>query len=103
MSQWQPLYLRADHEAAMMDALDAAGLVDDEQVIGGDPFKIRVHVFGTLWEPTTDSEAEPVALDGYHANVSVHPDHADHYATALAPVLLDPPPETPHVKYAGCA
>lgn len=115
MSPWGPLYLRAADEAAMIEALDAAGLVgtdeNEQQVIGGDPFKIRVTMLPTLHEPTgetlTDGEGfeypEMAPVPGYHVNVLVHPDHEAAYRTALADVLLDPPPDTPHVKYAGCA
>lgn len=111
MTPWQPIYLRAPDEAAMMEALDAAGLVDDDQqTIGGDPFKIRVTMLPTLHEPTgetlVDGEGfeypEMAPVPGYHVNVLVHPDHEAAYRAALADVLIDPPPETPHVKYAGC-
>lgn len=116
MTQWQPIYLRAADEAAMMEALDAAGLVDSDpetgdQIIGGDPFKIRLTVLPALQEPTgealSDGEGfeypEMTPVPGYHVNVLVHPDHEAAYRAALADVLLDPEPETPQVKYAGCA
>lgn len=116
MSQWQPIYLRAADEAAMMNALDAAGLIGSDpetgnQTIGGDPLHIRVTVLGVFHEPTgetlTDGEGleypEMAPVPGYHANVLVHPDHEAAYRAALADVLLDPPPDTPRVKYAGCA
>tara|TARA_R100000656_G_scaffold15133_4_gene14843 strand:- start:13 stop:354 length:342 start_codon:yes stop_codon:yes gene_type:complete len=112
----KPYYLRAADEAAMMEALEAAGLVGadpqtGDQIIGGDPFRIRVKLLGTLQEPTgetlTDGEGneypEMAPVPGYHVNVLVHPDHDAAYRAALADVLIDPPPETPHVKYAGCA
>jgi hypothetical protein len=112
----KPYYLRAPDEMAMIEALDAAGLVGEDpetgnQTIGGDPFVIRVTVLPTLHEPTgetlTDGEGfeypEMAPLPGYHVNVLVHPDHDAAYRAALADVLIDPPPETPHVKYAGCA
>ncbi|MAD69947.1 MAG: hypothetical protein CL538_05425 [Alcanivorax sp.] len=116
MSPWQPIYLRAADEAAMIEALDAAGLIGadpetSDQIIGGDPFVIRVTVLPTLHEPTgetlTDGEGneypEMAPVPGYHVNVLVHPDHEAAYRAALADVLIDPEPETPHVKYAGCA
>ena len=112
----KPYYLRAADEAAMMEALEAAGLVGADpqtaaQIIGGDPLRIRVKLLGTLQEPTgetlTDGEGneypEMAPVPGYHVNVLVHPDHDAAYRAALADVLIDPPPETPHVKYAGCA
>lgn len=112
----KPYYLRAADEAAMMEALEAAGLVGadpqtGDQIIGGDPFRIRVKLLGTLQEPTgetlTDGEGneypEMAPVPGYHVNVLVHPDHEAAYRAALSDVLLDPKPETPHVKYAGCA
>lgn len=114
--KWKPLYLRAADEAAVMEALDAAGLVGSDpetgaQTIGGDPFVIRVTVLPMLHEPTgetlTDAEGfeypEMTPVPGYHVNVLVHPDHEASYRTALADVLLDPEPVTPQVKYAGCA
>ena len=116
MSPWEPLYLRAADEAAMIDALDAAGLVGadpetGDQIIGGDPLRIRVSVLGIFHEPTgetlTDGEGfeypEMAPVPGYHVNVLVHPDHEAAYRSALADVLLDPEPVTPQVKYAGCA
>lgn len=111
-----PYYLRADDEATMMEALDAAGLVGDDpetgdQIIGGDPFVIRVTVLPKLYKATgetlVDGEGneypEMAPVPGYHVNVFVHPDHEAQYRAALADVLIDPPPETPQVKYAGCA
>lgn len=113
---WQPLYLRATDEAAMMQALDDAGLIGadpetGEPVAGGDPRVIRVKLLPNLTEPTgetlTDGEGfdypEMAPVPGYHVNVLVHPDHEAAYRAALADVLIDPEPETPHVKYAGCA
>ena len=52
-----------------------------------------------------EGEAPPemAPVPGYHVNVLVHPDHEAAYRAALADVLIDPEPETPHVKYAGCA
>jgi hypothetical protein len=54
------LYLKAESEAAMMAALDAAGLVIDGivQVCG----KADVYVIGTMYDGD-----QP--LPGYHANV----------------------------------
>ncbi|MEO1892704.1 MAG: hypothetical protein ABGX84_07825 [Alcanivorax sp.] len=116
MTQWQPIYLRAADEAAMMEALDAAGLVGadpetDEPVVGGDPHVIRLKPLPNLTEKTggmvDDGEGgeypERVPIPGYHVNVLVHPDHEAAYRAALADVLIDPEPDTPHVKYAGCA
>lgn len=113
MSEWQPLYLRAADEAAMISALDAAGLIGadpetGDQTIGGDPFRIRVTVLPALYEATgeklTDGEGveypEMAPVPGYHANVLVHPDHEAQYRAALAGVLLDPAPETPIVDWA---
>lgn len=103
MTSWQPLYLRAPDKATIIGALDEAGLayVDPdtgEQRLGGDPFIIRLHYFGTLYRPTNDPDVDPVAVDGCHVNVSVHPQHAEHYADSLRSVLLDPPPETPLIR-----
>ena len=116
MKPWQPIYLRAPDEATMMGALDTAGLVGEdpetsEQIIGGDPRAIRVKLLGTLYEPTgetlTDVEGneypEMAPVPGYHVNVFVHPDHEAAYRAVLSDVLIDPEPETPHVRYAGCA
>ena len=99
-----------------MAALDAAGLVGadpetGELVVGGNPHIIRLKPLPDLTEPTgetlTDSEGneypEMTPVPGYHVNVFVHPDHEAQYRAALADVLIDPEPETPHVKYAGCA
>lgn len=115
MSPWEPIYLRAADETAMLTALDAAGLVGPDpetgdQVIGGDPYRIRVSVLGIFHEPTgetlVDGEGfeypEMAPVPGYHVNVLVHPDHEAAYRAALADVLLDPEPDTPLVKYAGC-
>jgi len=107
MSQWQPIYLRADDEAAMMAALDAAGLIfideDEQQQVGGDPFCIRVLLLPNLTETTGEGEdAVSTPIPGYHVNVIVRPDCLDQYTASLAGVIIDPPPETPHVKYAGC-
>ena len=116
MSPWKPLDLRAIDETSMLAALDAAGLVGSdpetgEQIIGGDPFVIRLKPLPNLTEPTgetlTDGEGfeypEIAPVPGYHVNVLVHPDHEAAYRSALAGVLLDPAPVTPQVKYAGCA
>ena len=109
----KPYYLRAPDEVAMIQALDAAGLVGEDsetgdQIIGGDPFVIRVTVLPTLHEPTgetlTDVEGneypEMAPVPGYHVNVLVHPDHEAAYRAALADVLIDPAPETPIVEWA---
>lgn len=116
MNPWQPIYLRATDDAAMMSALDAAGLVGadpetQEPTVGGDPHVVRVNLLGTLHEATgealVDGEGneypEMAPVLGYHVNVFVHPDHEAAYRATLSDVLLDPEPETPHVKYAGCA
>jgi hypothetical protein len=100
----------------MMQALDAAGLIGSDpetgdQTIGGDPFVIRVTVLPKLYEPTGEmiddgdgfEYPEMAPVPGYHVNVLVHPDHEAAYRAALADVLINPSPETPHVKYAGCA
>lgn len=58
------LYLKAESEAAMMAALDEAGLVIDGvvQACG----KADVYVIGTLY----DSDPEnPQPIPGYHTNV----------------------------------
>jgi len=102
---WEPLYLRADDEAAMIAALAGAGLDNP------DPHIIRVKPLPDLTEPTgetlTDGEGneypEMAPVPGYHTNILVHPDHEATYRAALADVLIDPEPDTPHVKYAGCA
>ena len=59
------LYLRTANEAAMLAALDDAGLVVDGvvQVCG----RADVYIIGTLYD-TTDPE-QPVAIPGFHANV----------------------------------
>ena len=59
------LYLRTANEAAMLAALDDAGLVVDGvvQVCG----RADVYIIGTLYD-TSDPE-KPVALPGFHANV----------------------------------
>ena len=116
MTPWQSLYLRAADEAAMMEALDAAGLdwedpETQEPTVGGDPHVIRLKLLPNLTEPTgetlTDGEGfeypEMAPVPGYHVNVLVHPDHEAVYRDSLAEVLIDPEPATPHVKYAGCA
>lgn len=103
MTSWQPLYLRAPDKATMVGALEESGLAFEDpetgqHIIGGDPFIIRVHDFGILYKPTSDPEEVPVAVDGHHVNVSVHPEYADHYSVALRSVLLDPPPDTPLIR-----
>ena len=116
MSPWQPLYLRTADEAAMMVALGAAGLIGadpetGDQIIGGAPHVIRLKLLPDLTEETgelvDDGEGneypEMAPVPGYHVNVLVHPDHEAQYRAALADVLINPPPDTPHVKYAGCA
>jgi len=113
MSPWQPIYLRAADEAAMMEALDAAGLVGadpetDEPVVGGNPHVIRLKLLPDLTEPTgetlVDGEGneypEMAPVPGYHVNVFVHPDHEEAYRAALSDVLIDPAPETPIVEWA---
>lgn len=113
MSPWKPLYLRAIDETSMLAALDAAGLVGSDpetgdQIIGGDPFVIRVKPLPNLTEPTgetlTDGEGfeypEMAAVPGYHVNIFVHPDHEPEYRAALSDVLIDPAPETPIVDWA---
>jgi len=113
MTQWQPIYLRAPDEAAMMQALDAAGLVGEDpetgdETVGGDPFRIRVTVLPKLHEATgetlVDGEGneypEMAPVPGYHVNVLVHPDHEDQYRSALSEVLIDPAPETPMFEWA---
>ena len=59
------LYLRTANEAAMLAALDDAGLVVDGvvQVCG----RADVYIIGTLYD-TTDPE-KPVQVPGFHANV----------------------------------
>ena len=114
MSHWKPVYLRAVDKAAMISALSTAGLLQqdpesDEEVIGGDPFKIRVRVLGPLYEPTgatlTDAEGSPypemAQVPGWHVNVFVHPDHETVYRQALSEVLVDPEPVTPIVRWMG--
>ena len=58
------LYLKAESEAAMMAALDEAGLVIDGvvQVCG----KADVYVIGTMYDSNPEN---PQPLPGYHANV----------------------------------
>ena len=58
------LYLKAESEAAMMAALDAAGLVVDGivQVCG----KADVYVVGTLYDRDPEN---PHPFPGFHANV----------------------------------
>lgn len=75
------LYIKAASEAAMLAALDAAGLVIDGQVqvVG----RADVYLIGTMYD-TTNPEA-PVAIDGYHANVRT--DDAEVLA-ALAPLAV---------------
>lgn len=102
---WEPLYLRTEDQAAMQAALDEAGLNNPN------PHIIRLKPLPDLTEPTgetlVDGEGneypEMAPVPGYHVNVFVHPDHEAAYRAALADVLIEPPPETPHVKYAGCA
>jgi|TARA_R100001244_G_scaffold21930_10_gene23091 hypothetical protein len=114
VSQWQPLYLRAPDEAAMKNTLDAAGLVGTDpetgdQVVGGDPFHIRVTVLPPLHEPTgamiDDGEdfeyPEMTQVPGYHVNVLVHQSEEAHYRAALSAVLLEPEPITPLVNWMG--
>ena len=113
MSPWQPLYLRGADEVAVLEALDAAGLVGydpetGDQFIGGDPFVIRVTVLPTLYEATGEmidgvegfEYPEMAALPGYHVNLLVHPDHEAAYRTSLPDVLIDPAPETPMFEWA---
>ncbi len=113
MSQWRPIYLRADNEAAMMEALGAAGLVGPdpetgEQTIGGDPHAIRLKLLPDLTEETgemlEDGEGgeypEMAPVPGYHVNIFVHPDYEAEYRLALSDVLIDPAPETPIVDWA---
>lgn len=59
------IYIKAESEAAMMAALDKAGLVIDGvvQVCG----KADVYVIGTMYD-TTDPE-NPQPLTGFHTNV----------------------------------
>lgn len=110
MTPWQPIYLRADDEAAMIDALDAAGLVGadpetGDQIIGGDPFKIRLTVLPTLHEPTgetlTDGEGneypEMAPVPGYHVNALVS--SGDSLPEELQALVITP--NTPKVKWAG--
>ncbi|MFT6553008.1 hypothetical protein [Alloalcanivorax venustensis] len=116
MKPWKPLYLCAPDETSMLDTLKDAGLADidpetGDEAVGADPHVIRLKLLPDLMEPTgetlTDGEGneytEMAPVPGYHVNVLVHPDHEAAYRAALADVLLDPEPETPHVKYAGCA
>lgn len=113
MSPWQPIYLRTTDAAAMMQSLDAAGLVGldpetGEQIIGGDPHVIRLKLLPDLTDETgelvDDGEGgeypEMAPVPGYHVNVLVHPDHEAAYCDSLADVLLDPEPETPLVEWA---
>lgn len=114
MNPWQPVYLRAADETAMLTALDDAGLVgaDPEtgaKTLGGDPFRIRLTVLGVLREPTgltlVDSEGfeypEMTPIPGYHVNVLVHQSEEAHYRAALSAVLLEPEPITPLVNWMG--
>ena len=58
------LYLKADSEAALMAALDEAGLVVDGvvQVVG----RADVYVIGTMYDGDPEN---PQPIPGYHANV----------------------------------
>jgi len=75
------LYLKTDNEAAMMAALDAAGLVVDGivQVCG----KADVYVIGTMYAGDPEN---PQPLPGFHANVRT--DDADILAK-LEPLSCD--------------
>jgi len=75
------LYLKTDNEAAMMAALDAAGLVVDGivQVCG----KADVYVIGTMYDGDPEN---PQPLPGFHANVRT--DDADILAK-LEPLSCD--------------
>ena len=113
MTQWQRIYLRAESEAVMMTALDAAGLVSSDsetgdQTIGDNPRIIRLKLLPNLAEPTgetlTDGEdfeyPEMAPVPGYHVNIFVHPDYEAEYRLALSDVLIDTAPETPIVDWA---
>lgn len=114
MTPWQPIYLRAADEAAMMAALDAAGLIGEdpetqEPTVGGDPHVIRLKLLPNLTELTGEmvddgdggEYPERLLIPGYHVNVFVHPDHEAHYRGALASVLIEPPPTTPIITWRG--
>ncbi len=80
------LYLKTESEAAMMAALDEAGLVDDGivQVCG----KADVYVIGTMYD-TTDSE-NPVVITGFHANVRTEDEEIISILQALAVEVNSP-------------
>lgn len=106
MTNWIPLYLRAADEAAMMDALSDAGLVQDvdgqAEVVGDNC--THVAVLGTLSRGTgvmlDDGEGgeyeEQEPIPGYHVNVLTLDQSV---IDALAPVTIAPEPETPMVVW----
>lgn len=108
MTPWQPIYLRADDEAAMMQALDAAGLVGadpetGDQVVLRDERRYSIVVRGVLYElidVTADESLEPVyesvPVDGYHVDL-LTADAA--LVEALAPVIIEP--TTPRCGWFG--
>lgn len=104
MTPWQPIYLRAADEAAMMQALDAAGLVGadpetGEQVILRDERRYSIVVRGVLYEPApldAPEDYEPVPIDGYHVDL-LTADAA--LVEALAPVTITP--NTPRYGWFG--
>lgn len=100
----KPYYLRADDEAAMMQALDAAGLVGPdpetgEQVILRDERRYSIVVRGVLYEPApldAPDDYEPVPIDGYRVDLLT----ADAtLVEALAPVIIEP--TTPRCGWFG--
>lgn len=112
MPPWKPLYLRAADEAAMMHALDSAGLVGTDvdtgdQMVGGDPHIIRLKLLPDLSEPTGNMLSTPEgfeypemrAVPGYHVNVFLHPDFQHVFKSALSEVLIEPEPVTPLVGW----
>ena len=106
MNDWTDLYLRAADEAEMLAALADAGLVHDmdgEAVIAGD-HRTHVAVLGVLAQGTgvmlDDGEGgqyeQQEIIPGWHINVRTLDTDV---IAALAPVTIEPEPETPQVVW----
>ena len=106
MNPWKRIYLKSEDKESMMNVLESASLIvideNDNKVIGGDPFKIRIKDIGTLYKTTENESGEFISepIEGYHVNVFVYPSNYNEFYDKLKTVIVDPEPDTPYVKYA---
>lgn len=83
-------FLKAADESAMWEALESAGMVDEEC----QPVGIALDIIGTIYKPTGEVDAEGLPamapIPGFHANI-----RGELTAEQAAPLPLIQPPNNP--------